>query len=119
MDENKNEIINKIKSWLEIEHKISEFSKQLRELRKIKKELNVELLEIMKTNDIDCFDCNSGQILYTKNNVKKALNKKSLFSILTNYDNENNTQSANQLCEYILENREIQVRENIKLKVNK
>ena len=111
--------IQKIKQWLDIEQKINHFSKQLRELRKLKKELNVDILEIMKVNDIDCFDCNSGQIIYTKSNVKKAINKKSLLSILQSYDNENNTETANQLCNYILENRETQIRENIKLKINK
>ena len=115
----KEEIINKIKQWLETEKKINEFSTQLRELRKNKKNLNVELMEIMKTNDIDCFDCNSGQIVYTKNNVKKALNKKSLYKILQEFDNINNTNSANIICNYILENRETQIRENIKLKPNK
>ena len=33
-------------------------------------------MEVMKTNEIDCFDCNSGQLMYTKNQTKKPINKK-------------------------------------------
>ena len=117
----KNIIIDKIKSWLEIERKIIDSSSKLRELRKTKKGLNEELLEIMKTNDIDCFDCTSGKIIYTKNKTKGAINKKYLEKILNSYylNNNSNTDEASKLCEYILDNREIKINENIKLKQNK
>tara|TARA_Y100000389_G_scaffold199290_1_gene237399 strand:- start:540 stop:899 length:360 start_codon:yes stop_codon:yes gene_type:complete len=117
----KNIIIDKIKSWLEIESKIIESSSKLRELRKTKKGLNEELLEIMKTNEIDCFDCNSGKIMYTKNKTKGPINKKYLEKILNSYclNNNSNSEEATKLCEYILDNREIKINENIKLKQNK
>lgn len=64
-------MVNKIKQWLAVETKIDEYSKQLKELRSMKKSLNVDLLDIMKNNEIDCFDCTSGKIMYTKSNVRK------------------------------------------------
>ena len=75
-------LIQNIKQWLDLEQKIADYSKELRELRKMKKELSVDLVEVMKTNDIDCFDCKSGQLTYTKNNVKKSINKKYLNEVL-------------------------------------
>jgi hypothetical protein len=112
-------MIQRIKQWFAIENKLTELSSQMKELRKMRKELNVDLLEIMKTHNIDCFDCNSGKIMYTRNNVKKTINKKYLNEILQKYYGNDNSQEAQELCEFILDNREIQVKENIKFKKNR
>ena len=110
-----------IKQWLDVENKIAEHSAILRELRKEKKQLNVSILEIMKANDIDCFDCNSGQITYIRNNIKRGLNQKVLHELLGNYFNNQNANpnEAEKLCKYIQDHRGIEIRETIKLKKNK
>ena len=115
-ENNKNYMVQKIKTWLAVESKITELSRQLKELRSMRKDLNVDLLEIMKTNEIDCFDCNSGKITYTKNNVKKAISKKYLTDVLNKFYGEENSNHAEELRNFILENRQIEVKENIKLK---
>ncbi len=112
-------LIESIKHWLDLEQKITEHSRILRELRKEKKELSVNLVEVMKTNEIDCFDCKSGQLMYTKNNVKKSINKKYLNEVLGQYFQDQDHEEADKLCNYILENRGVEVRENIKLKKKK
>ena len=117
--DNKSVLISKIKSWLEIEQQISNLSAQLRELRKQKKDLNLDLVDVMKTNEIDCFDCNSGKLMYTKTNVKQSINKKYLHDILSKYYQEQDNEEADKICNYILDNRDVKVRENIKLKKNK
>jgi hypothetical protein len=111
------EIIGYIKNWLDIENKISTLTGKLRELRKEKKQINEYLLNVMKDNEIDCFDCNSGKIIYTKNNVKKSINKKYLQQVLTQYC-DNNEFEAEKICNYIMDNRIIETKENIKLKKN-
>jgi predicted nucleic acid-binding Zn-ribbon protein len=109
-------LVQTIKQWLDLEDKISQMSKELRDMRKKKKELNMSLMGVMKENEIDCFDCNNGQIMYTRNNVKKSINKKYLHDILGKYFQDESSDEAIKLCSYILENRDVQVRENIKLK---
>ena len=109
--------VSKIKEWLNIENEINNHSSKLRQLRKLKKELSVDIVEIMKQNNIDCLDCNSGQIMYTKNNVKKSLNKKMLQDLLTKYFTDSNPEQAVKLCNFIQENRTVEVKENIKLKI--
>tara|TARA_A100001011_G_C14321225_1_gene850763 strand:- start:6401 stop:6760 length:360 start_codon:yes stop_codon:yes gene_type:complete len=110
-----------IKQWLDIESKISQHSGILRQLRKEKKKLNSTLLDIMKENKIDCFDCNSGQISYIKNNVKRGLNQKVLHELLDNYFTSKNANSneAEKLCKYIQDNRGVEIKETVKLKKNK
>lgn len=118
MDE---ESVSTIKQWLDIESKISQHSANLRELRKEKKNLNSEMLNIMKANDIECFDCTSGQITYIKNNVKRGLNQKVLYELLGNYFNSQNANpaEAEKLCKYIQDNRGTEIKETVKLKKNK
>tara|TARA_B110001450_G_scaffold241802_1_gene251536 strand:+ start:602 stop:955 length:354 start_codon:yes stop_codon:yes gene_type:complete len=107
-----------IKKWLAVESKISEYSTMLRNLRKEKKVLNSEMLNIMKNNNIECFDCNSGQISYIRNNVKRGLNQKLLHELLGNYFNSQNVNSneAEKLCKYIQDNRGVEIKETVKLK---
>ena len=117
--ENQQLVVKHIKQWLDLEQKISAQSKLLRDMRKEKKELSVGLMEIMKNNEIDCFDCNSGQLMYTKNNVKKSINKKYLSDVLHQYFQNSEHDHADKLCDFIMDNRSVEVRENIKLKKNK
>uniref|UniRef100_A0AB39JDT0 Uncharacterized protein n=1 Tax=Florenciella sp. virus SA2 TaxID=3240092 RepID=A0AB39JDT0_9VIRU len=109
-----------IKKWLDLEKDIGNYSSKLRELRKEKRELNCKMVEIMKHLDIECFDCNSGQIIYSKNKVKKTLNQKTLHQLLNNYFMETSCpEEADKLCNFINENREIQTKEIVKLKKKK
>ena len=110
-------LVEKIKRWLDVENKILSFQKELKELKKQKKNISIDLTEIMKNKQLDSIDVNQGQILYTKNKSKKGINKKYLEVVLTKYlDNDD---KAKELCEYILENREIVEKENIRLKLHK
>jgi hypothetical protein len=89
----------------------------MKELKKNKTGLSNELKTIMKNKDLDCIDVNDGKILYTTTEVKKGINKKYLADILTKYFDDNHR--ADEICKFILENREFSVKENIKLKKDK
>ena len=107
----------KIKRWLDIENKILSSQKELKELKKQKKNISTDLTEIMKNKQLDSIDVNQGKILYTKNKSKKGINKKYLEVVLTKYlDNDD---KAKELCDFILENRETVEKENIRLKLHK
>ena len=110
-------LVEKIKRWLDTENKILSLQKELKEYKKNKKQISVELSEIMKTKQLECIDVTQGKIIYTKNKSKKGINKKFLEEVLSKYY-ENNIK-AKEMCEYILENREIIEKENIRLKLHK
>jgi prefoldin subunit 5 len=110
-------LIQKIKKWLEYESKIATLQKEIKELKKNRGTVSNELKTIMKSKDLDCIDVNNGKILYTTTEVKKGINKKYLSDILNKYFNDNHR--AEEICQFILENRESQVKENIKLKKDK
>jgi hypothetical protein len=114
MEEN---LIQSIKTWMEIEKEIETLQKKMKELKSKKKTINVDLTNIMRNNNLDCIDVKSGQIRYVKNKVKKGINQKYLLSVMEKY--YKNKEEAQKICEYIQENREIQENEKIQFKKDK
>jgi len=66
----KEELVTIIKEWIENDEKVKEMQAIIKEYKNKKKNLTVTLLNIMKTNEIDCFDINSGKIVYCKSKTK-------------------------------------------------
>ena len=112
------ELIQNVKGWLSIDDEIKELQKSIREKKKDKKIFTENLVNIMKENDIDCFDITDGKLLYTKNKVKQALSKKHLLNALGVYF-QNDGVKAKDVANFILESREIKIRENIRHKIKK
>ena len=115
----KETLVNHIKEWMKLDGEMKQLQKELKERRDKKKQLTNNLVEIMKTNEIDCFDINNGKLLYTKNNVKSALNKDHLMKCLIKYFENTPAIDASDITKFILENREIKFKENIRIKENK
>ena len=69
----KEELVTNIKGWMQIDQEMKVLQRELKERRQRKKELTDSLVEIMKTNEIDCFDMSDGKIIYTKNKVRAPL----------------------------------------------
>ncbi len=111
----KNELVNNVKNWINIDNDIKELQKVIKEKRKEKKVYTEKLVDIMKSNDIDCFDMKSGKLVYSRRTVKAPLSKKHLFSSLSQYF-KNNKDIIDELGQFILDSRAEKVRENIKRK---
>ena len=111
----KNELVNNVKNWINIDNDIKELQKIIKEKRKEKKVYTEKLVDIMKSNDIDCFDMKSGKLVYSRRTVKAPLSKKHLFSSLSQYF-KNNKDIIDELGQFILDSRAEKVRENIKRK---
>jgi predicted nucleic acid-binding Zn-ribbon protein len=116
--ETKEELITNIKEWIKIDNEIMQFQKEIKERRIRKKSLTDALMNTMKKNEIDCFDINGGSIVYKKNKVKKPLNGKSLMAALQKYY-ETKPQQAEEVTKFVMDNREEQIKEVIKRKVDK
>jgi preprotein translocase subunit Sss1 len=111
-----NQLTDRIKRWLEVDTRINDLQKQLKILKKTKKSTTEELTVLMKERDVESVNVNNvGQIIYTTHKVKKGINKKYLNDILSEYYKANPS-TAKEVCDFILENRESQIKENIRLK---
>ena len=109
-------LIATIKEWIEINNRLNEVMKVAKEYRAKKKQLTDSLVTIMKNNEIDCFDINNGKIMYSKNNVKKPITKKHLLNCLSNYFDDVSGINSDNVVQFILDNREIVIKDNIRLK---
>lgn len=113
-----NRLIENVKEWVRLDNEIRHLQSEISTRRQDKKILNVTLMDAMKSNNIDCFDLNDGQICYTKKNVKKPINNKVLLEILTKYYNGDLNQ-ASDINNFIKENRVEVTKENITRKISK
>ena len=112
------EIIENVKAWISIEDEIKQLQKVIREKKKDKKIYTENLVNIMKQNEIDCFDITDGKLVYTKNKVKQALSKKHLLTALATYFQNDNTK-AKEVANFVLESRQVKIKENIRHKIKK
>ena len=114
--ETKEQLIKCVKEWVRIDNEIRLLQKEQSLRKNEKKKISQELMEVMKKNEIDCFDIKDGQIMYTKKNVKKPITKKNLMNILTNFY-KGDMEKAGELNNFILDSREDVVKESIVRKV--
>ena len=114
----KQELIENIKAWMKIDNELKQLKKEENDRIKKKEEISKRLVQIMSENDIDEFNTKTGKIVYTKRNVKKPITKKMLLNILTKYT-EGNVSEAQEISDFIDENREQQIVESIQLKQSK
>jgi hypothetical protein len=116
--ETKEQLVNNIKEWIKMDTEISQLKNEIKERTNKKKQLTVNLVDVMKNNKIDCFDINGGALVYKQSKVKKAINGKLLLTTLKNYY-KNDPTIAEELTKYVLDNREEQIKETIKRKIDK
>ena len=114
----KEQLVNNIKEWIKIDNEINKMKSEIKERNNKKKSLTENLVNVMKTNSIDCFDINGGALIYKKNKVKKPLSGKTLLTALQNYY-KTEPQLAEEITKHVMSNREEQVKETIKRKIDK
>tara|TARA_A200000159_G_C7244789_1_gene306123 strand:- start:1 stop:351 length:351 start_codon:yes stop_codon:yes gene_type:complete len=115
---NKDQLIENVRDWITIDNEIKQLQKIIKDKRKEKKGLTENLVEVMKSNDIQCFDISDGKLMYTQNKIKSALSKKHLIKSLTEWFKDDPSKIG-ELTKHILESREEKIRENIKRKQKK
>ena len=113
--ETKDQLVKHVKGWIQMDNEIKEFQKEIKERKDKKKEITEKLLNIMKDNEIDCFDINGGQLIYSKTKVKAPLNKNNLMAALLSFYNDDVSQ-AEKVSTFLMETREEKVRESIRRK---
>ncbi len=115
----KETLVNYIKEWMQLDIEMKQLQREIKERRDKKKILTTSLVDIMKSNEIDCVDINNGKLLYTKSKIKSTLNHDQLIKCLGQYFIDNPNINPGEVSKFILENREIKVKEGIRIKENK
>ena len=113
----KEDLVRIIKEWVKNDNETRTLQNEVTKRKLEKKNITVRLMEIMKQNQIDCFDINDGHISYKKKTVKKSITKSLLMNILSNYY-EGNEEKATEVNSYIMDNRPVITTESIVRKIN-
>ena len=115
--ETKAQLVQYIKSWIEVDNDMRNLQKEMKTLRDNKKTLTDALVNVMKSNEIDVFDINDGKLVYAKTKVKAPINKTSLFAALRQHYHDED--AAKKLSEFIMDSRQEKVKESIRRKIQK
>ena len=111
-------LIQNIREWLQIDNELKELRRAAKERRERKKELTNDLVDIMKNNEIDCFDVNGGKLIYSRSKTKAPLSKKHLLTALAVYF-KHDPQQVGEISNHILNTREDKIKETIRRKIQK
>ena len=118
--ETKEQLVGLIRSWIENDNEIQQLQKALKEKKEIKKNFSAKLVDVMKSNEIDCFDIKNGKLLYTQTKTKQALSKKVLLDSFAKFNYfEDKPDLAENLMTHILESRNEKINEGIRRKGSK
>lgn len=114
----KEQVKDYLRQWIRVENEISTLSVEIKKRKLVHQQLSISLLDVMRKNDIDCFDITNGKIVYSKVKHRVPLNNGQLRSALTTYYKDD-TEKANNLTEFLLSSRVEKTRESIKMKIPK
>lgn len=114
----KEEMIGHIKKWIQYDNDIKNLQNELKAKKEIRKQHTEQLVNIMKSNEIDCFDVNNGKLMYTRTKVKAPLNKSQMIQTLMEYFN-NDEPRVKELEDRLMSARKEKITETIRRKINK
>jgi|688.fasta_scaffold842067_1 hypothetical protein len=114
----KDQMVTHIKRWIQLDNEIKKTQEELKARKDERKQHTLRLVDIMKSNEIDCFDINNGKLLYTKTKVKAPLSKGQLMQALANYYN-NDEEQVRELGDHLMAARQEKVTETIRRKTSK
>ncbi len=113
----KNQLKLLVSELVKTNKNISSLQEEIRNQRKTKNLINEKLIQFCQANEIDGFDINNGQLIYTKTKIKKAIGKKMLQDTLRAYFD--NDEAADKVSSHILDSRQETIKESIKIKMDK
>jgi uncharacterized protein (UPF0335 family) len=114
----KEQLKDYLRQWVRVENEISTLTVEIKKRRLIHQQLSASLLDVMRKNEIDCFDITNGRIVYSKTKIRAPLSNGQLKSALTTYYKDD-VEKANGLTEFLLASRVEKTRESVKMKVPK
>lgn len=114
----KEELIANIREWIKIDNDLMNLKKEIKNKTANKKTLTENLVKVMKSNAIDCFDITGGALVYSQKKTKKPISGKYLLIQLEKYYKEQ-PDVAKEVTQHLLDNREENIKDDIKRKIKK
>ncbi len=106
-----------VREWVRLDNEMRTLNKEITARRNEKKTISKRLIEVMRDNKLDIFDLKDGQLMYVRKNKKKPITQKQLLTLLSSYYKED-VSKAEEMHNFLLDNREEVVEEKITRKIN-
>lgn len=100
-----NDFKNKVKQWLSIDSDIDKLQNKIKELKKIKKNIEPDITSFMVNYNISDLNTDKGKIKYNERKTKKPLNKINIRNNLSQVINDDS--QIEQAMQLIMNNREV------------
>ena len=114
----KEQVKDYLRQWIRVENEISTLATEIKKRKTIHQQLSASLMDVMRKNEIDCFDITNGKIVYSKTKTRPPLNKAQLKNALITYYKDDK-ETASSINEFLIASRVEKVREAIKMKIPK
>jgi TolA-binding protein len=99
-------LLDRVKSWVQLDNQIRNLNARLKELRKEKKTQNESMIQLMKDKEIDNFDLKDGQIQYKRATKREPLTQSRLLAILSAHP-QFGAEQARMVHDFVMENRQV------------
>jgi hypothetical protein len=110
-----NDILAKsVKKWFELDEEIKGLQSKIKELKQTKKGLSIDVIDNMKTKNIDVVETQNGKLIHSEKKVRESITKKYLESCLIKFIK--NHELVVDIIECIYNSRETKIVDNIKRK---
>jgi hypothetical protein len=107
-----------VREWVKLDNELRALNKEITARRNEKKNISKRLIDVMRDNKLDVFELKDGQLMYVKKNKKKPITQKQLLTLLSSYYKED-VSKAEEMRNYLLDNREEVTEEVIQRKIVK
>ena len=111
------EFVEIVKNWVKIDDEIRQKNNEIKELKDEKKEYETFILEFMQNNNENVINISDGKLRVNKSTTKSGLKQESIQNSL--FDLTRDPNKALQMTKYILDNRPISERVNLKRTKNR
>ena len=115
MESNKDKLITVIKEWMVNDKEIKQLQLAIKERREKKKKLTDVLVNEMNKTNVDEYKTQSGKLIKTSHKNKKPITKLYLATCIDKIF-KSNPDEGKKVLQYIDENRETNIKENIRFK---
>ena len=115
METGKEKLINVIKEWMINDKELKQLQLATKDRREKKKLLTSVLVNEMNKTNIDEYKTQNGKLIKTSQRNKKPISKSYLTTCIDKIF-KSNPEEGKKVLQFIDENREIKVKENIRLK---
>ena len=113
----KDELIANIKEWIKIDSDVTKLKLEIKDKTTKKKLITETLVDVMKSNSIDCFDINGGALVYKQKKTKRTISGKFLLTQLEQYYKDE-PEIAKEITKKVLDNRVEVIKDEIKRKID-